>query len=46
MIALSGCEPNQSLRIEFGPLDHLTKPCDLEDLFFKMREAYKYKAGQ
>lgn len=32
--------------IKFGALDHLTKPCDLDDLVFKIREAYKYKAGQ
>ena len=48
VIMLTGHGSEKAARegIEFGAFDYLTKPCDLDDLVAKIREAYRYKTGQ
>jgi len=43
VIMLTGHGSEQAARegIEFGAFDYLTKPCELEDLMAKIREAYQ-----
>lgn len=43
VIMLTGHGSEQAARegIEFGAFDYLTKPCELEDLLAKIREAYQ-----
>ena len=43
VIMLTGHGSEKAARegIEFGAFDYLTKPCELEELFAKIREAYK-----
>lgn len=43
VIMLTGHGSEKAARegIEFGAFDYLTKPCELEELFTKIREAYK-----
>jgi DNA-binding NtrC family response regulator len=48
VIMLTGHGSEKAARegIEFGAFDYLTKPCDLDDLVAKIREAYRFKTGQ
>ena len=48
VIMLTGHGSEKAARegIEFGAFDYLTKPCDLDDLVAKIREAYRHKTGQ
>ena len=46
MLTGHGSEKAAKEGIEFGAFDYLTKPCDLDDLVAKIREAYRYKTGQ
>ena len=43
VIMLTGHGSEQAARegIEFGAFDYLTKPCELEELLAKIREAYQ-----
>jgi DNA-binding response OmpR family regulator len=45
VIMLTGHGSEQAAKegIEFGAFDYLTKPCELEDLLAKIREAYSKK---
>jgi two-component system, OmpR family, response regulator len=45
VIMLTGHGSEQAAKegIEFGAFDYLTKPCELEDLLVKIREAYSKK---
>lgn len=45
VIMLTGHGSEQAAKegIEFGAFDYLTKPCELEDLLDKIREAYSKK---
>jgi DNA-binding NtrC family response regulator len=47
VIMLTGHGSEKAARegIEFGAFDYLTKPCDLDDLVAKIREAYRFKTG-
>ncbi len=46
VIMLTGHGSEQAAKegIEFGAFDYLTKPCELEELLAKIREAYRKKA--
>ncbi len=43
MLTGHGSEKAAKQGIEFGAYDYLTKPCELDDLLAKIREAYKIK---
>ena len=47
VIMLTGHGSEQAARegIEFGAFDYLTKPCELEELLTKIREAYQERNG-
>jgi len=48
VIMLTGHGSEQAARegIEYGAYDYLTKPCELEDLMKKIKEAYKARHGR
>lgn len=43
MLTGHGSEEAAKNGIKFGAFDYLTKPCDLEDLLAKIREAYQQR---
>jgi DNA-binding response OmpR family regulator len=47
VIMLTGHGSEQAARegIEFGAFDYLTKPCELEELLAKIKEAYRERNG-
>ena len=47
VIMLTGHGSKQAARegIEFGAFDYLTKPCELEELLAKIKEAYQERNG-
>lgn len=47
VIMLTGHGSEQAARegIEFGAFDYLTKPCELEELLAKIKEAYQERNG-
>lgn len=48
VIMLTGHGSEQAARegIELGAFDYLSKPCELEELIVKIKEAYKKKKGE